>query len=102
MHSVFSPRGRIDSANAAAAESEVLALLERGGPSIILDLSALEYASSAGLRVLLVAAKTARSRGGKALIVAPRPAVLDVLRMSGFDKIIPLVASLEEAASQLA
>ena len=99
---MFSPKGRIDSANAAAAEAEVLALLERTGPSIILDLASLEYASSAGLRVLLVAAKQARAKGGQALIVAPRPAVLDVLRMSGFDKIIPLVASLEEAATRLA
>lgn len=93
----FVPKGRIDAANAAVAESDVLALLEKAGPSVILDLSQVDYLSSAGLRVLLVGAKTARAKGGKAVIVAPKPAVLEILRMSGFDKIIPVADSREAA-----
>lgn len=101
MSNVYSPKGRIDAANAAVAERDVLAVLERSGPSLILDLSQLDYISSAGLRVLLVAAKTARGRNGRALIVGPRASVHEVLRMSGFDKIIPIAASLEDAHHML-
>ena len=50
---------------------------------------------------MLLAAKGARSRGGQALLVAPRPAVVEVLAMSGFDKIIPVSPSLEEAQARL-
>jgi anti-anti-sigma factor len=96
---VFAPKGRIDAANAAVAEIDVLALLENAGPSVVLDLSQVDYVSSAGLRVLLIGAKTARAKGGKAVIVAPKPAVLEVLRMSGFDKIIPVADSREAAQS---
>jgi anti-anti-sigma factor len=97
---LYRPKGRIDATNAAAAESEVLASLERAGPSVVIDLSQVAYLSSAGLRVLLVAAKSARGRGGKAVVVAPQTAVLEVLKMSGFDKIIPISVSIE-AATQL-
>lgn len=98
---LYAPKGRIDAASAAVAERDVLAVLERSGPSVIMDLSQVDYVSSAGLRVLLVAAKTARGRGGKAVIVAPRPAVQEVLRMSGFDKIIAVAPSVDDAAAMI-
>lgn len=98
---IYSPKGRIDAASAATAERDVLAILERAGPSVIIDLSQVDYVSSAGLRVLLVAAKTARAREGKAVIVAPRAAVQEVLRMSGFDKIIAIAPSIDDALAAI-
>ena len=88
---MYSPSGRIDASNAASAESDLLALIEKSGPSVILNLGGLSYMSSAGLRVMLVGAKRAKAGGGKAVIMAAQPTVSEVLRMSGFDKIIPLV-----------
>jgi anti-anti-sigma factor len=98
---LYTPKGRIDATNAAAAESEVLAVLDRSGPSVVIEMSKVAYLSSAGLRVLLVAAKSARSRGGKAIVVAPQAAVMEVLAMSGFDKIIPIADTLETAGAML-
>lgn len=95
--SIYSPVGRIDSSNAAAAEADVLAKIEAGPPQMIIDLSQLDYVSSAGLRVLLLAAKTCRAKGGKAVIQQAAPAVAEVLKISGFDKIIPLFASRDDA-----
>jgi anti-anti-sigma regulatory factor len=46
---------------------------------------------------MLVAAKRARADGGKAVIQAAQPAVAEVLRMSGFDRVIPLAPN-EDAA----
>ena len=47
-------QGRINSDNSAAVEQEIMSKLENyDGKSIILDASALEYISSAGLRVIL-------------------------------------------------
>ncbi len=99
---VFSPRGRIDGTNAAAAESDLRALLAEAGPNLVFDLSAIEYLSSAGLRVVLVAAKTTRSAGGKTILVGARPAVQEILKMSGFDRVIESAATIEQARGLLA
>jgi len=98
---VFSPKGRIDGTNAAATEKELLAFLDSGTPRIVIDLSAVDYLSSAGLRVLLVAAKAARAKAGKVVLAAPRPAVLELLTMSGFDRIMNLEADVAAASRAL-
>jgi anti-anti-sigma factor len=93
----FSVSGRIDASNASKVEGDLLAAIETSGPSLIINLSALTYMSSAGLRVMLVAAKRAKAAGGKAVIQDAQPAVAEVLRMSGFDRIIPMAAGEAEA-----
>jgi stage II sporulation protein AA (anti-sigma F factor antagonist) len=99
--SIYAPIGRIDSSNAAAAEAEMLTKIKEGSPLLIIDLQRLDYLSSAGLRVLLLAAKTCRAGGGKAVIQQAAPAVRDVLKMSGFDKIIPMLDSRDDALAAL-
>jgi anti-sigma B factor antagonist len=94
----FPVAGRIDASNAARIESELLAAIELSGSALIIDLGQLSYMSSAGLRVMLVAAKRAKAAGGKAVIQGAQPAVAEVLKMSGFDRIIPLAA--DEAAAR--
>ncbi len=97
----FAPSGRIDASNAAILEKDLLSLMEGSGPSVVIDLSGLNYISSAGLRVLLVGAKSARARGGKAVICGAPATIADVLKMSGFDKIIPLLPDAATAQAQL-
>ncbi len=82
--------GRLDGASSAAHEQALRALLVGDVDSIDIDLSALDYVSSAGLRVLLVAAKAAKAKGGKVTLLSPKPATLEVLKISGFDKIIAI------------
>ena len=94
---IFSPAGSIDGTNAAAAEAELKSILESEGPNLILDLSGVDYLSSAGLRVVLVAAKSTRASGGKLVLAGPRPAISEILAMSGFDRIIETTASVELA-----
>ena len=86
----YKPVGRLDGSTAAAHEKSIQELLAGEVNSIAINLSELDYISSAGLRVLLVAAKSAKAKGGKVVLVSPKPAVLDVLKLSGFDKIIQI------------
>lgn len=97
----YTPTGRIDASNAGICEKDLLALMETHGPSAIIDLSGLSYISSAGLRVLLVGAKTARTKGGKAVICNAPATIAEVLKMSGFDKVIPLLADRASAQAHL-
>lgn len=98
---IFSPVGRIDGTNAAAVEAELKSILESEGPNLILDLSGVDYLSSAGLRVVLVAAKSTRVSGGKLVLAGPRPAISEILAMSGFDRIIEIAPDVEAAKAVL-
>lgn len=86
----YRPIGRLDSATAASHESALLGLLDGEVSSVTVDLSQLDYLSSAGLRVLLLAARAARSRGGSLVLESPKPQILEVLRISGFDRILTI------------
>jgi len=82
----YKPVGRLDAGTAATHEKSILELLVGDVNSVAINLSELDFLSSAGLRVLLVAAKAANSKGGQVILISPKPAVLDVLQVSGFDK----------------
>lgn len=80
-------QGRLDTATAPAIEERLLGLIGQGG--VIADLSAVRYVSSAGLRVLLKAAKQAKQAGHPFALVGLQEAVREVFEISGFDRIIP-------------
>ena len=82
--------GRLDGFTSAAHEAELKALLAGDASSVTIDLSQLEYVSSAGLRVLLMKAKMAKAKGGAVVLASPTSVVLDVLKISGFDKIFDI------------
>lgn len=89
--------GRLDTATAAATEARLIALLEKGG--LIADLTEVRYVSSAGLRVLLKAAKQAKASSRSFSLVGLQAPVREVFEISGFDRIIPAFATRAEAAS---
>jgi anti-anti-sigma factor len=68
-----------------------MAVLEEGKGSMLLDLSGVEFLSSAGLRLLLVAANFADKHGGVIRVSGARPAVREVLIVSTFDEILTLI-----------
>ncbi len=90
--STYKAAGRLDATTAGATEKALLALLVDDVNSISMDLSALDYVSSAGLRVMLVVAKAAKAKGGKLVLTGPKPAILEVIKISGFDRIITVQA----------
>ena len=99
---VLSPTGRIDHATAEQFRSALWRELEApgGGPRrVVLDVSGLDYISSAGLRVLMLAAKHARSRGGLLMVAAPRPMVREILEISKFTLVFPVFATVREAVA---
>ncbi|MCX7186903.1 MAG: STAS domain-containing protein [Methylophilales bacterium] len=82
--------GRVDGTNADHYDFEVSALLKTAGPSFSIDLSELTYISSLGLRIFLKTAKDLKSQNKKLILVKPNSEILDLLLMSGFDKIIEI------------
>ena len=52
--------GRLDSVTSSELEKEILSQLQSGENNLLIDFAGLDYISSAGLRVLLMAAKKAK------------------------------------------
>jgi anti-anti-sigma factor len=97
---VVAIRGRLDGATAPQFETEVLDLIAKGHRRIIVDLAGLGYISSAGLRVMLVAAKRLKPEGGRLLLAGAGGMVSHVLEISGFAGMLEIFPSTEEALAR--
>jgi anti-anti-sigma factor len=100
---VIATGGRIDYLNADEFKTALLPHVENSveGDRILLDLSQLEYISSAGLRVLVIAAKEARARRGKMLAVALQPAVREIFEISRFTLVFEIFDSVQDALRKI-
>ena len=96
---VFRITGRLDSTTSLAFESKVLALLCPEVNRVALDFTGVDYVSSAGLRVVLLAAKKAKALAGGFAIFGMAQPVQHVFQMSGFSRIIPLFPTEAEAVA---
>jgi anti-sigma B factor antagonist len=84
--------GRLDSNTAKSAEDGLAGVLSGGAtPRVVIDMSQLAYISSAGLRVLLAAAKKAKQGGGKLALFGLLANVREVFSISGFDTIFSIL-----------
>jgi anti-sigma B factor antagonist len=95
-----SPKGRLDHSNCEpfrAALSVQLDAAASAGEPLVLDLSGLEYVSSAGLRCLMLAAKEAHARNGRVLVAAMQPVVAEIFQISRFHLIFDVFPTLREA-----
>ncbi len=77
--------GRVDSATAPQFAEAVQGITDQGRFKMILDLSALDFISSAGLRVLINTQKTCKRYNRGEVVLASVPAnIFAALDLSGF------------------
>jgi anti-anti-sigma factor len=81
--------GRIDIAGARELEMP-MAVVAGSRRAVIVDLSAVEFMASLGLRGIVVSAKSIMSKRGKIVLFAPRPEVEDVITTTGIHELIPI------------
>lgn len=96
--------GRIDHLNAEVFKSGIAAYIaacQSGGDRVLFDLANLEYISSAGLRVLMLASKSTRPVGGEIAVAAPRPVVREILDITRFNLVFPVYDSVDEGLRAL-
>lgn len=88
--------GSMDSTTSPEAQ-KALDDVVAGAKKVVLDFSALDYISSAGLRVLLGAAKKLKASGGALRIFGVNQSVKEVFDISGFSTILSVYPSEAEA-----
>lgn len=96
---VIAIEGRLDGLHAQEAEQTFLSLAQGDRTRFVLDFSRMDYISSAGLRVVLVAAKKVRSLQGRLVCAGMSDSVKEIFEMSGFLSILETAGSVEEALS---
>jgi anti-sigma B factor antagonist len=89
--------GRLDSHTSGDAGDRFVEIVQGGDKRIVLNLSQLDYVSSAGLRVILRGAKLLQEKLGELKICNASQRVSNVLVTAGFDSLIKLYATEHEA-----
>lgn len=93
---VLRPSGRLDNLTNPQFQAELLRLATAATADIVIDLAAVDYMSSGGLRALGAAAKQVRA-GRRIAVTGLHALVLEVFSIAHFEQVIPVFASLDEA-----
>ncbi|MBN1310794.1 MAG: STAS domain-containing protein [Anaerolineae bacterium] len=95
-------KGTLDAPGAMAIEEQFQAMLRGRKDRVIIDLAGMDYMSSYGLRMLLMAAKSLHEAGGGLFLSGPNPYVMEVIRLAGYDTMFPVYDTVEDAIADLA
>jgi anti-anti-sigma factor len=98
---VFTLSGRLDSEAAPEFERQCLQQVRGETRTLLLDLTPLEYLSSAGLRTILGAGKALQAKEGKLILCVPKGATRGIIEAVGFHKMFTVVASMDEAGKHI-
>lgn len=90
--------GRFDAHAAAGVKERLDGLLARGG-RLVVDMAAVDYMSSAGLRVLLSLLKHAQPQGGDVRLSGLQDYVQELFEVAGFTDLFEIYPSAEQAAA---
>ena len=96
---VFTIKGSIDASTAPQVSEVLQGHIAKEHLQLVVDMSGVEYTSSAGLRVLLAAVKETRSKGGDLRLTGVQPDVMKVLTLSGFTNILKVFISVDVAVA---
>lgn len=83
--------GRLDTITSVKLTEDIDEILAAGKTNLLLDLTKLEYISSAGLRVLLVAHKKTLGMGTKFEITGANETIQEIFKITGFSGILNLI-----------
>jgi anti-sigma B factor antagonist len=101
---VVMPSGRLDHDNCEAFQSDLAGHLQacsQEGAALVLDLSGLEYVSSAGLRCLMMGARQATAQQNRIMVCAPQPIVAEILQISRFNLVLQVFGTTREALASV-
>ncbi len=89
--------GRIDTTNFSQFEIEVNLLFNSGEKNFVFNCEGLNYISSSGLRVFLIAQKKSISLNGKLHLCNLQPNIKEIFDISGFSSIFKIFETQEKA-----
>lgn len=91
--------GRVDSSNATQLDLAFDAIFDEKRNNIVVDLSGLTFLSSAGLRAVVSALKTAKKKGGDIFLSEPTERIQEVLKLAGMHHLFNIYDTTLEAVA---
>jgi anti-anti-sigma factor len=95
---VLAPVGRIDNLTSAEFQTRLLAAVTSSSADVVIDFSAVEYISSAGLRALMTASRQ-KPKERRLAAVRLNAVVHEIFTISRFSHLVPIFATVEEASA---
>jgi anti-sigma B factor antagonist len=89
--------GRLDTETSSQVSGELVRIAQGGNSKVVLNFDGLDYVSSAGLRVILMAAKALRASHGELKICHANGLVKEVIDISGFNQILAVYETEKDA-----
>jgi len=94
---LVSVSGEIDVYTSPVLRERLIEAMDGGCETIIVLLDGVGFIDSSGLGVLVGALRRARERNGGLVLVCSREPILKVFRITGLDKVFPIVSTIDEA-----
>ncbi|MGR3434341.1 MAG: STAS domain-containing protein [Shimia sp.] len=98
---VVAPNTDVTAATAAPFDAAVTRVLNDGATALVIDLAKVGFMASAGLRVILIAARRLLATQGKLVVCGPNDEVREVMEVSGVMTVVPVVGDRAEALAAL-
>ena len=97
-YTVCRPSGDLDAYSVGAFREALNRLATT--PRLVIDLSDVPFMDSAGLGALIGGIRRVREAEGRVAVVCSRPSLTRLLHTTGFDRIVPITESLDEALEE--
>ncbi|MFH1161324.1 MAG: STAS domain-containing protein [bacterium] len=94
--SVIHITGRLDTTNYTVLEKKLMELIDSGESRLLVNLAKMDYVSSSGLRILLMALKRVAVAKGKFALCSLQENIKEIFEISGFTNIFEIYTSEEE------
>ena len=98
---ILSVQGELDLATADSLYRRGRTAIRRHARLLLLDLTGVSFCDACGLRAFVRIANEADVAGCRYGLIAPRPLVVKILRMTGLETRLPVFATIEEAHRRL-
>ena len=99
---VLQVSGRLDQDTCEAFREDLMKHVDtaaKGGGGIVLDLSKMEYVSSAGLRCFMLASRQAKAHQARIFVAALQPMVKEIFEISHFNLVFQVFPTVREGLS---
>jgi anti-anti-sigma factor len=98
---VLSPTGRVNNETSPAFQTKLLACVGSAATKVVIDLSGVEYISSAGLRALMMASKQSKATDGRLVVAGLTPMVKEIFAISRFSLVVQVFETTAKAIAAL-
>ena len=99
--SLLTLRGRLDGQTSTSAQERIVAIIDQGATRVVLNLGAVEYISSAGLRVFMTAARRLKAANGRLVFCELQEDTRELFEIAGLTELFSICSTQDDALKKI-